>query len=153
MLIDFTVENYRSFAEAQTLSLIANNDMSHPENIFSNEQYRLLKSAAIYGPNASGKSNLLKALKFMNKFIGTSATKLNLGDPIPGLDSFRLDKTYRSKPSSFEIHLLINNKHYEYGFSATAERIHNEWLNVKKTGGKGSKISKPLLRNGFFVVN
>ena len=106
MLIDFTVENYRSFAEPQTLSLIASKDSSHPEHVVEQGSFKLLKSAAIYGSNASGKSNLLRAFDFMKHFIEISATKMNLGDTIPGLDPFRLGKEYKDKPSLFEIRLL-----------------------------------------------
>ena len=139
MLIDFTVGNYRSFAEPQTLSLIASKDSSHPEHVVEQGSFKLLKSAAIYGSNASGKSNLVKAIVFMKHFIEISATKMNLGDTIPGLDPFRLGKEFKDKPSLFEIRLMINGTVYQYGFTVSHERVHDEWLNVKTSDGRTKK--------------
>jgi len=143
MLIDFSVENYRSFADAQTFSMIASKDSSHEQNVAEQGAFRLLKVAALFGANASGKSNLIKSIRFMERFIGESATKMNLGDPISGIDPFRLDHQWRTKPSSFAIRLLINGTEYQYGFSATRERVHKEWLNLKREGGR---VTQALLR-------
>jgi AAA15 family ATPase/GTPase len=136
MLIDFTVENFRSFAEAQTLSMIASKDSSHEQNVVQHGPFRLLKAAALYGANASGKSNLIKAFGFMYRFVEESATKMNLGDPIRGIEPFRLDRQWQTKPSRFAIRSLINGTEYQYGFSATQERIHKEWLHLKREGGR-----------------
>ena len=65
MLISFSVENYRSFADEQTLSLEAVKDDAHPDHVVDCGRFSLLKTAALYGANASGKSNLLKAFEFM----------------------------------------------------------------------------------------
>jgi len=143
MLIEFTVENYRSFADARTFSLVATKDASHPTHVFEHGSLRLLKAAAIYGPNASGKSNLVKAITFMDDFVGTSATRMNLGDPIRGIEPFRLDQEWRKKPCSFQVRLLINDTEYLYGFSACQDRVHDEWLEVKRDGGR---VTKPLSR-------
>jgi hypothetical protein len=136
MLIDFTVENFRSFADAQTFSMIASKDASHETNVVEKGAFRLLKTAAIYGANASGKSNLIKAFDFMDRFIGGSASRMNLGDPILGVEPFRLNRQWRTKPSTFAIRLLINGTEYQYGFAATRERVHKEWLHLKREGGR-----------------
>jgi energy-coupling factor transporter ATP-binding protein EcfA2 len=143
MLISFTVENYRSFADEQTLSLEAVKDDTHPDHVVNRGKFSLLKSIAIYGSNASGKSNLLKAFDFMARFVRTSATKMNLGDPIRRADCFRLDKARAGMPCSFDIRLLLGGTEYQYGFSATRERVHDEWLYVKR---EGTKSSNPLSR-------
>ena len=65
MLISFSVENYRSFADEQTLSLEAVKDDAHSDHVVDCGRFSLLKTAALYGANASGKSNLLKAFGFM----------------------------------------------------------------------------------------
>jgi hypothetical protein len=143
MLIEFTVENYRSFADPQTLSLAAAKDASHPAHVVERGPLRLLKAASIYGPNASGKSNLVKAIRFMDRFVETSATRMNLGDPIAGVHPFRLEKEWRARPSSFQVRLLIDNTEYLYGFSATQERVHDEWLHVRREGGR---VTRPFLR-------
>ena len=140
MLIDFTVENFRSFSDAQTFSMIVANDSSHKESVTEKGDFRLLKAAALYGANASGKSNLVKAIGFMQRFVRESATKMNLGDPIMGIEPFRLDRQWRTKPSSFAIRLLVRGTEYQYGFSATQERVHREWLHVKREDGRVSQV-------------
>ncbi len=78
MLIEFTVGNYRSFKDPQTLSMVATSLKSKDERVDVNNvikmdgQPNLLTSAAIYGANASGKSNLIDALGFMRSFVLTS---------------------------------------------------------------------------------
>ena len=143
MLISFSVENYRSFADEQTLSLEAVKDDTHPDHVVDCGKFSLLKSIAIYGSNASGKSNLLRAFDFMAKFVRTSATRMNLGDSIRGADCFRLEKARAGMPCSFDVRLLLNGKEYQYGFSVTKERVHDEWLYVKR---EDTKSSNPLSR-------
>ncbi len=143
MLIEFSVENYRSFAEEQTLSLVAGKDSNHPEHVVDCGKFGLLKAAALYGSNASGKSNLLKAFQFMDNFVRKSATTMTLGDPIAGIEPFRLDPQWRDKPTAFEVRLLLDGTEYQYGFSATIERVHDEWLHVRRKGGR---LTNPLLR-------
>ena len=87
MLIGFSVGNYRSFKDVVTLSMVAaedayGNDELDKNNVFKvNQQFSLLKSAAIYGANASGKSNLILAFNFMRRFVMNSA-KLQITDKI-----------------------------------------------------------------------
>ena len=90
MLVEFRVANFLSFREEQVLSMVASKDDSHPENIIEGEKFNLLKTAAVYGANASGKSNLIKALDCMINIVGSSATKMNQGDTIPGVAPFDL---------------------------------------------------------------
>lgn len=143
MLISLTVENYRSFAEAQTLSLVAGRDSTHKETLVDCGNFSLLRAAAVFGANASGKSNLVKAVQFMQLFVRLSATELTLGDPISDAEPFRLDASWRNKPCSFEIRVLLNGTEYQYGFSATKQRVCDEWLFVRRPG---SKAANPLLR-------
>jgi uncharacterized protein len=144
MLISFSVENYRSFADEQTLSLEAVKDDAHPDHVVDCGKFPLLKTAALYGANASGKSNLLKAFQFMAGLVKASATKMTLGDPIHGADRFRLDKTRAGMPCSFDIRILLNGTEYQYGFSATKERVHDEWLYITR---EGTRATNPLSRS------
>ncbi len=143
MLISFTVGNFRSFAEPQTLSMVAAKDDAHPGHVVDCGTFGLLRTAGLYGANASGKSNLIKAFRVAKDFVALSATKMNLGDPIPGANPFRLDKSFAAKPSSFEVRLLLGGAEYQYGFSVTKDRVHDEWLYVKRAG---TKVSHPLMR-------
>ena len=140
MLIQFSVQNYRSFREEQTLSLVAGKDATHPDSLINcEEKFRLSKVASIYGANASGKSNLVKAMSAMERFVLVSATRMSLGDSIEFVSPFRLDTSTVQEPSRFEITLLIEGHIFVYGFSATKERVHDEWLFVQLQGRRESK--------------
>lgn len=145
VLIDFRVENYRSFASEQEFTMVASNDDTRAPTLIDCGKFKLLKTAAVYGANASGKSNLLKAITVFRILVLNSATELTLGDPIPGMVPFRLDKDWTTKPSKFEITVLVNGSRYEYGFSATSERVHSEWLFVRGPG-LNSRLSKRFSR-------
>ncbi len=132
MLIGFSVGNYRSFKDVVTLSMVAaedacGNDELDKNNVFKvNQQFSLLKSAAIYGANASGKSNLILAFNFVRWFVMNSA-KLQITDKID-VEPFRLNTETVDKPSFFEIVFQLKNKTYRYGFEVTQKRVVSEWL-------------------------
>jgi uncharacterized protein len=134
MLIEFRVNNYRSIKNDLTLSFQAGTDKSKPENLIERGKYRLLKSIVLYGANASGKSNVLKALEVMQQFVVLSATKMNMGDPISDIVPYRLDSQSAKAPTTFEVCLLLDGIRYEYGFSATVEGVHSEWLTAYPKG-------------------
>ena len=128
MLIDFSVENYRSIADKQTISFVASEHRSDAEGqaVVACEGLRsqkLLTSAVIYGANASGKSNLLRALGEFALRVRSSAT--------PGpheIRPFLLDAAWAKRPTLFEFSFMMAGVRYEYGFSLDAERIIEEWL-------------------------
>lgn len=127
MLIEFRIGNFRSFDEPQTFSLVASSDTRHPDNCFPFGKLQLLKSAAIFGANASGKSNLIKALDFMRQFVLFSATRMNVGDETPVVP-FQLNEDSRGKASFFEVQFVAGDVRYQYGFTSTAKRVQDEWL-------------------------
>ncbi len=131
MLIEFTVGNYRSFHERVTLSMLATSLKDSPEldenNIFQAGKYLLLRSAAVYGPNASGKSNLVRAMMFMRQFVLESATKLQAGEKI-NVQRFKLDVGARDKPAFFQVIFLQNGTTYRYGFEVDEKSVRSEWL-------------------------
>ena len=124
MLVEFKVGNYRSFREEQTLSLVASKDTELNKNCVDQGKLRLLKAVSIYGPNASGKSNLIRALSTMRDIIVEPAKP---GEKI-SVTPFKLDNKYSNKPSSFEVTFYQGEVRYQYGFTATSERIYDEWL-------------------------
>lgn len=130
MLIEFNVKNYRSFRGPQTLSMVkAQGDELADTNTFEvsgPNKLELLRSLAIYGPNAAGKSNILKALRAMHITVVKSAG-WERGDEIPAVP-FRLDNESESLPSEFEVMFITEGVRYQYGFAATTKRIHEEWL-------------------------
>ncbi len=126
MLAEFRVENYRSFKDEQVLSLIASSDESKGKNSIEVGGHSILKTAVVYGANASGKSNLIKALTCMNDIIRDSAGyKPNAKLPVV---PFLFDEKTKSAPTTFEATFFLEGIRYQYGFSATKEHIHREWL-------------------------
>jgi AAA15 family ATPase/GTPase len=131
MLIEFAVGNFRSFYQPVTLSMLATSLRDDPKldenNIFRVGKLSLLRSAAIYGPNASGKSNLIRAMMFFRTLVRNSATKLQAGEKID-IERFALNVLSRNSPAYFQIVFLHEGKRYRYGFEVDNERIHSEWL-------------------------
>lgn len=130
MLIEFSVENYRSIYKRQTLSMVASNDEEMPDRnsfVIPNSRLRALATAAIYGPNGSGKSNLVQAMQTLRNLVAYSATRMQLGSKLP-VKPFLLDPEATKKPTCFEIIFIQNQVRYEYGISLDHQRIHEEWL-------------------------
>lgn len=131
MLIEMSVTNFRSLRETQSFSLVkGKGDELTASNTFevsAANEFQLLRSAAIYGPNAGGKSNFLRALRTMKRVVLESAAGLQRGDLLP-VTPFRLSSETRQAPSEFQVTFIVDGVRYQYGFSATSERIHEEWL-------------------------
>ena len=133
MLIEFTVENFRSFKEKQTFSLLASKDKDLIEqNSFKINKYDLLKTAIVYGANASGKSNLIMCISLMDAIVHLSARSSST-TKLP-YDPFRLREGYNEKPTELEIVFVADGKRYRYGFSYTQTAITQEWLYRKNIG-------------------
>ncbi len=149
MLIEFTVGNYLSFKEPVTLSMTATDERAKFEKLNENNVFKiddelsLLKSAAVYGANASGKSNFVKAMGFMRWFIVNSSKNTQIGESID-VEEFRLSTETEGKPSFFEIVFILEGRIYRYGFEVDKKRVISEWLfHVPKV-----KESKLFNRNG-----
>src|SRR5680860_970562 len=117
MLIEFSVENYLSFKELTTLKMMGvkafkEHDRSNTFEIGKDE--RLLKSACIYGNNASGKSNLLDSINYMKMFVLNSFRDALLEDSDSGipLRKFKLSENSLDKPSYFEVFFIKNGIKY-----------------------------------------
>jgi uncharacterized protein len=133
MLIEFSVGNYRSFKERVTVSMVAANLVSKDKSLDANnvfaidEDLSLLKSAAIYGANASGKSNLAQALGFVRWFVNNSSKETQSTEKIR-IDRFKLSTETEATPTFFEIVFLMNRVKYRYGFKVTRDEVISEWL-------------------------
>ena len=131
MLIKFSLRNYKVFRDKVELSLIASNydKDTNEENVFEVPKYdlRLLKSAVVYGANASGKSKLIEALSFMRYFVRSSSKDKQKGEEIP-IAPFRLSTLSENEPSEFEVTFIYKDVLYRYGFEATPCEIVSEWL-------------------------
>jgi AAA15 family ATPase/GTPase len=128
MLVELRIANYRSIFEEQIFSMVASKDRKHPDNLIAFDGFHLLKATGIYGSNAAGKSNLIKAIQFLQYMVITSATHMNAGDPITGAVPFRLSTETLKQPSRVEITFIADQVAYKYGFTATRERVQEEWL-------------------------
>lgn len=135
MLVEFRVKNFRSLRDEQVLSLVASKDKTlqdtHTLATGIHAAPTLLRSAAMYGANASGKSNLIKALQYMRGVVIESATVIQPGQSF-AVQAFRLDAGSASQPSEFEVTFLLEGVRYQYGFAMTSQRIVSEHLLVYK---------------------
>lgn len=142
MLLEFSVTNFRSFKERATLSLLAAEDEhAHPESIvLAPDGTRLLRTAAVYGANASGKSNLIKALRFVRDFVQSSFKESQAGDPI-SVQRFRLSAESMRRPCEFEIVFYQEGARYRYGFAVDERHVQEEWL-FRGCGAEESELFK-----------
>lgn len=134
MLIEFRVKNFRSLRDEQVLSLVASKDKTllNTNTLATgiNAAPTVLRSAAVYGANASGKSNLIKAMQFMRGVVLTSAV-IPPGQTFY-LQPFRLNSQSVSQPTEFEITFLLEGVRYQYGFALNSKQIVSEHLLVYK---------------------
>lgn len=140
MLIRFNVKNFLSFSknesgQSEEFSMLAGKVRNKKEHVYDNNKIKLLKFAAVYGANAAGKSNLVKALNFMKYTI---LKKLPKGHTEMYC---KIDKENKEKESYFELEIMIGKKYYAYGFEVilSQSRFVSEWL-VELTSDNNEKI-------------
>lgn len=135
MLVEFSVANFRSIKDRQTLSLVASGHQEEADvQLFSfpgstKSGLKLLPSAALYGPNGAGKSNFLLALQAMRDFVVKAAMQRSAENPLPA-QPFNLDSSTCNVPTEFGVIFFIHGTRYEYAFSTTDERIVKEELSA-----------------------
>lgn len=144
MLIQFSVENFRSIREEQTLSMVKNSSNEMPENYMDPQALKvpnLLKTAVIYGANASGKSSLIRALLHMRNIIEDSFNK-KINEEI-AVEPFLFDSAWKDEPTTFSADFIVNFSdkdeeknpvRVEYGFSVSKFLVYEEWLSVYPNG-------------------
>ncbi|MBP9743116.1 MAG: ATP-binding protein [Burkholderiales bacterium] len=128
MLISFTLRNFKSFKDEMTLSLFSEKDTKPTLQVpYGNDkEVSILPSVALYGTNASGKTNLILGLVYMQHFIVNCLNVPGLQRPL--YDPFLLDKENPNKSVMFEVVLILNNTRFQYGFEYNQDRILSEWL-------------------------
>jgi len=126
MLIRFSLENWMSFRDKVEFSMVASKERQHGERVpvLGKYKMRVLPIAAIYGGNASGKTNLFKALAFAKDLI----TKINQPDSRIPVEPFRLDYRSLENPTRFHFELLIHETVYEYAFALDEKQVLEERL-------------------------
>lgn len=136
MLIEFSVSNFRSFREKQTFSMVAAPRLQKRDNVFKpvvkgEKLPDLLKVAAIYGPNASGKSNLIKALDIVSNAARREPSVEFKPFPV---SPFRFDVELANQPSRIELHFVCNGQRYQFELALTEQRIIYERLVIFPKG-------------------
>ena len=163
MIIDFTVSNFRSIKEPQTISFEATDD-KHLEEYYVVEKgsYRLLKMATVIGANASGKSNMLQAymlfLKLMRMPCESKTERIVY-------DKFALDKQSAKQDSTFTVNFICGTYHYRYNIVFNNEMVIKETLVCKhidggemetmfeRTTDKSTRVSSIKLQNGYLLFS
>jgi AAA15 family ATPase/GTPase len=131
MLISFSLGNYLSFKEKQTLDLTPESLKEHTDYLHIPYLYdidaRLLKAVGIFGHNSHGKSNFIKGYQFFLDFIFSSFAIGRVEEFIE-VDNFKLSTTTTNQPSFFEAVFYFREKKYRYGFKITSQKVTEEWL-------------------------
>lgn len=146
MLIRFNFKNFKSFKDENCLDMEATSLKEHEYNVTKINNIELLKVSAIYGANASGKTNVLQAFSYMkNKILVSDDSKVNSSIDEKNIYSFMVN----DNPISFEVEILAkNNKIYKYGFEILKDKIISEWLYEKRV----NKFYKIFERNNNNVL-
>lgn len=151
MLIRFNVKNFLSFSEredgkSEEFSMIAGKVRNKKAHVYDNEKIKLLKFAAIYGANAAGKSNLVKAMDFMKHVV-------LFGLPKGHTDKYcKIDETNKGKESYFELEIKLGEKYYAYGFEVilNQSKFVSEWLIGLTSDNKEKLIFSRDINQGTF---
>jgi AAA15 family ATPase/GTPase len=146
MLLEFSVTNFRSIKEKQTLSLLKTKKNELENNftaipLSTGKTLDVLNSVVIYGANASGKSNLIEALRAMLRIIDNSFS-YQASKGVKNIEPFLLAKDSANQPTAFELDLIDGGVRYVYGFSATQEKIIDEWLYQYPKGSPQNLIDR-----------
>lgn len=131
MLLEFSVGNFRSIRDIESISFVASSVVSKNKevdetNVFqATDKLRVLKTLAIYGANASGKSNFIKAIYAFKAIVTQSLTNENI---LAFIEPYLLSTETNDKPTFFQIHFIIEGVVYRYGFETNTKEITAEWL-------------------------
>ena len=144
MIIQFSFGNVLSFKEPACLSMVATSLKepkveNNPVTAVGDTGIGLLSSAAVFGANASGKSNIIKAFRFFKDFTVNSFGNAKAGRSA-GIENFRLNSESIAEPSSFELIFLCNENRYRYGFEVFNSSVSMEWLYCKSIRKRSKEI-------------
>ncbi len=167
MLIQFNFKNFKSFRDEVSLDLSATKITEHEDHVVDIANDKLLKVAAIYGANASGKSNIYDAFNYMSyyviesfKFGGEEESRRKTEEEYLKVTPFLFDEIRRDEETTFEVFYVDNSektgKIYQYGFSLQKDEVIEEWLYSKAKTARNSyrtifyrKKGEELEMNGF----
>lgn len=131
MLVEFSVSNFLSIKERSTLSLVKSSmkglEKTNVIEVEAPSTPDILRGAVIFGPNAAGKSNLIKAFGTLTEIVEDSAREWQSGENLP-VTPFLFDDESIDNPSEFEVTFIAQGVRYTYGFAATKQMVTEEWL-------------------------
>ena len=133
MLVGFSVSNYKSFKDEQRISFEASKIIRHKAHVAVKRNKRILKSGLIFGANAGGKSNLVKAIRFSREIVLNGLDKVNLSK-----SHFRIETDMYKQPGIFEYRIIVGDLEYSYGIAISYldKIIEGEWLLRIENSGK-----------------
>lgn len=148
MLLEFSAENFASIGQKQTISLLTGKARGKSEHLLKAYKNNVLKFSSIYGANAAGKSNMIKAMHFAKKVINYGNVNRRF------ISTNKANPTWDKKPTEFIYTLFVNNKIYEYGFKIMSfeEKIIREWLIEKNSNTEKALFIRDFSK-GLFVFN
>ena len=147
MLVGFSVSNYKSFKETQSISFVASKITRHKEHVAIRNNRRILKSGLIFGANAGGKSNLVKAIRFSREIIVNGLDHVNLNKRY-----FRIINEIYTVPGVFEYRIMIGNVEYSYGIAVSYSKkvVLSEWLvRISDTGEEIYLLNRVVGEDGI----
>ncbi|MGE4240547.1 AAA family ATPase [Ramlibacter sp.] len=152
MLVEFRVSNFRSVRDEQALSLVgatADKELAQTHLLATGLRAlpSVVRSAVVYGPNASGKSTILMALNYMRAVVAESASHVKPGETY-NVQPFKLDAAFTLAPTTFELTFLLDGIRHEYSFAMTQRRIVTESLAVYRTSKPSVWFSRRLREDG-----
>ena len=141
MLLRFSFSNHLSINETQEVSLVASSLSDSPDSLIDipkNQENKCLSSLVLYGANAAGKSNVISALKRMQREVKTS---FNFRPPNAGINRsvFALDPKCKKKPTTFEVDFIVEGVRYQYGYKCNDKQYLEEWL-YSFPNGRSTKL-------------
>lgn len=148
MLVSFKFSNFRSIKDEVDFSMIAGSGVER--NYTAVKNYNLLNSAVIFGANASGKSNFLRAFNYMRSLVLNLTKVIQSTDRLPH-EPFLLNSETENSSSEFEVVFFVGDSRFRYGFEVDSEFVYSEWLFVSEKGKEARLFSRDV--DEEFYVN
>lgn len=144
MIRGFSVSNFRSFNDSQSISWIPSRIVRHKKHIYESKRGKVLKGSLIFGANAGGKSNLVQAISFAKSIILSGTEAVNSDKCY-----FRVVDNNYNVPGVFQFDIIVDEEEYLYGFaiSYSTKTIISEWLSKKNQDGEDVDIFNRVVDN------
>jgi len=137
MLLQFRVKNYRSIGDEMVIDLTAGKGREHGDSLIVEKGVKVLPVISLYGNNASGKSTIINAMTSM--FLNMAFSYVNGDRDYLRIVPFLYNDQLKGAPTEVEIFFALNGKEYQYGYIATMNKIHEEWLYQRTLSVKDTK--------------